>query len=368
MSGSSGAGARSADPGGIDRVATAGLTCPAPRGEIDRVLLGHGSGGKLSAALLRERFLPRFGNEVLSALGDAAVLEVPGRDLAVSTDSFVVSPLEFPGGNIGHLAVHGTVNDLAMMGATPLYLSAGFILEEGLSFAVLDRVLDAMQEAAARARVTIVTGDTKVVERGKADGLFINTTGIGRLHETLRPAPDRARTGDAVLVSGPIGRHGIAIMAARERLGFEVELESDTTCLAPLVEGLLNECGDAVHCLRDPTRGGVASALNEIAGASGAGVRLDERALPVPVPVQAACEMLGLDPLYVANEGILVAIVADEAAERAVSVLRRHAAGSAAVRVGTVVEEHPGLVSMRTGLGAHRVVDMLPGAQLPRIC
>jgi hydrogenase expression/formation protein HypE len=332
------------------------------------VLLGHGSGGKLSAALLRDRFLPRFGNEVLDELGDAAVVRVPGDEIAVSTDSFVVSPLEFPGGNIGHLAVHGTVNDLAMMGARPLYLSAGFILEEGLPFEVLDRVLEAMADAARDAGVTVVTGDTKVVERGKADGMFINTSGIGRLDPDFRPGPTRARDGDAVLVSGPIGSHGVAIMAAREDLGFEVEVTSDTACLSPLVEALRSECGPAVRCLRDPTRGGVASALNEIADASGVGVQLEEGDLPVPGPVRAACEMLGLDPLYVANEGILVAIVASEAVEAALSALRSHEVGRSAVRVGTVTGDRPGLVSLRTGLGSSRVVDMLPGDQLPRIC
>jgi hydrogenase expression/formation protein HypE len=334
----------------------------------DRVLLGHGSGGKLSAALLRERFLPRFGNAVLEELGDAAVVRVPAEQIAVSTDSFVVSPLEFPGGNIGHLAVHGTVNDLAMMGADPLYLAAGFILEEGLPFDVLDRVIEAMSESASEAGVIVVTGDTKVVERGKADGMFINTTGIGRLDPEFRPGPTLARDGDAVLVSGPIGRHGVAIMAAREDLRFEVEVESDTACLAPLVEGLRASCGSAIRCLRDPTRGGVASALNEIAASSGVGVRLEEGELPIPVPVRGACEMLGLDPLYVANEGIMVAIVAPDAADAALAALRTHPAGASAARIGTVTAQRPGLVLLRTGLGASRVVDMLPGDQLPRIC
>ncbi len=353
---------------GISRIASAGLTCPVPAGAVDCVLLGHGSGGKLSAALLAERFLPRFGNDVLAQLGDAAIVEVPGDRMAVSTDSFVVSPLEFPGGNIGHLAVHGTVNDLAMMGAEPLYLSAGFILEEGLPFDVLDRVLDSMAEAASEAGVIVITGDTKVVERGKADGMFINTTGIGSLDSTFRPGPDRARAGDAVIVSGPIGAHGVAIMAARDDLGFEVEVRSDTACLAPLVRSLREVCGESVHVLRDPTRGGVASALNEIAASSGVGVRLDEGSLPFPDPVRAVCEILGLDPLYVANEGILVAIVEEDAADDAVTALRSHAEGSSAVRVGTITEDRPGFVVLTTGLGVSRIVDMLPGDQLPRIC
>jgi len=353
---------------GVSRIASAGLTCPVPAGEADRVLLGHGSGGKLSAALLRERFLPRFGNDVLEELGDAAVVNVPGDEIAVSTDSFVVSPLEFPGGNIGHLAVHGTVNDLAMMGAEPLYLTAGFILEEGLPLALLDRVLDAMKESAREAGVIVVTGDTKVVERGKADGMFINTTGIGQLDPDFRPGPTRARDGDAVIVSGPIGRHGVAIMAAREDLRFEVEVRSDTACLVPLVQALSAACGPAIRSLRDPTRGGVASALNEIAASSGVGIRLEEGSLPVPGPVRAACEMLGLDPLYVANEGILVAIVAQEEAMSALQALHSHPIGASAVRIGTVTAERPGLVLLRTGLGPSRVVDMLPGDQLPRIC
>jgi len=352
----------------ISGIASAGLTCPVPAGAAERVLLGHGSGGKLSAALLEERFLPRFGNDVLTELGDAAIIESPGDLMAVSTDSFVVSPLEFPGGNIGHLAVHGTVNDLAMMGAEPLYLSVGFILEEGLLFDVLERVLDSMAEAARDAGVIVVTGDTKVVERGKADGMFINTTGIGRLDPAFRPGPGRARASDAVIVSGQIGCHGVAIMAAREDLGLEVEVRSDTACLAPLVRSLREACGGSVHVLRDPTRGGLASSLNEIAASSGVGIQLDEGSLPVPGPVRAVCEMLGLDPLYVANEGILVAFVAEDMADAAVMALRSHAVGSAAVRVGAVTEDRPGLVILRTGLGASRIVDMLPGDQLPRIC
>jgi hydrogenase expression/formation protein HypE len=293
---------------------------------------------------------------------------VEGAEIAISTDSFVVSPLEFPGGNIGHLAVHGTLNDLAMMGATPRWLSVGFVLEEGLPFDLLDRVLDAMAEATAAAGVSVVTGDTKVVDRGKADGMFVNTTGVGILHDGFRPDPRGARPGDAVLVSGPLGRHGMAVMAVREGFAFESEIVSDTADLSPLVASLRQELGAQVHALRDATRGGAASALNEIAAASGVGVELDEAAIPVPGAVQAACEMLGLDPLYVANEGVLVAFVAPEAASRAVELLRGHAAGSGATVVGTVVAEHPGLVVLRTGLGASRVVDMLPGDQLPRIC
>jgi hydrogenase expression/formation protein HypE len=344
------------------------MTCPTPLPLHDRVQLGHGSGGKMSARLLRDRFLPRFGNRYLDDLGDGARVPIQGGEVVISTDTFVVSPLEFPGGNIGHLAVHGTVNDLAMMGAIPKYLSAGFVLEEGLDFAVLDRVLDAMAETAAVCGVEIVTGDTKVVDRGKADGLFVNTTGIGFLTDGFRPSPTLARPGDAVFVSGPIGRHGMAVMAVREGLEFDTDIESDTASLAPLVELLRCEVGASVHCLRDATRGGVASALNEIAQAAAIGVDLFAGALPVPASVEAACEMLGLDPLYVANEGVLVAFVAPEVEGRTLAALRSHPVGASATRIGRAVREHPGMVVLRTGLGGTRVVDMLPGDQLPRIC
>jgi hydrogenase expression/formation protein HypE len=346
----------------------AGPVCPAPLSEQQRIQLGHGSGGKMSAALLKERFLPHFGNPTLDRLGDAAVVDVRAGRIAVSTDTFVVHPLEFPGGNIGTLAVNGTLNDLAMMGAAPRYLTAAFVLEEGLELALLDRVLEEMARASRDAGVAVITGDTKVVERGKADGAFINTTGVGEIDPTFAPAPERARPGDAVLVSGPIGRHGIAVMAVREGLAFEVELESDTANLHPLVAVLRDTVGDAVHVLRDPTRGGMASALNEIAGAAGVGIALEEPALPVPGPVRAACEMLGFDPLYVANEGILVAVVDGAAAGEALAALRSHPLGAAAALIGRVVGTHAGMVVLRTAIGGTRVVDMLPGDQLPRIC
>src|SRR6185503_8082646 len=256
------------------------IACPTPLTDIARVQLGHGSGGKLSAALVRERFLPHFDNPILAQLGDAAIVDVAGQQLAMSTDTFVVQPLEFPGGNIGSLAVHGTVNDLAMMGARPEWMSAAFVLEEGLPLDVLDRIVQAMAEAARAANVLLVTGDTKVVERGKADGVFINTTGLGKRWPDFAPGPTRAQPGDAVIVSGPIGRHGIAIMSAREGIAFDTELRSDSAALTPLVELLRAGVGDAVHTLRDPTRGGVASALNEIAAASRIGVELDEAVLP----------------------------------------------------------------------------------------
>lgn len=345
-----------------------GLSCPVPLSDTERVLLGHGSGGKLSAALLRERFLPHLANPTLSQLGDAALVRLQGGELAISTDTFVVSPIEFPGGNIGSLAVHGTLNDLAMMGAEPVCLTAGFILEEGLPFEVLDRVVGAMGQAASAAGVPVVTGDTKVVERGKADRMFINTTGVGIRRNARGPAPDRARAGDRVLVSGPIGRHGMAIMAEREGIGFESRIESDSANLWPIVRLLLERLGEDVHVLRDPTRGGVASALNEIAGASRIGVALEEGSLPVPTAVAAACEMLGLDPLYVANEGIFTAFVAPGRADEALSVVRSHPLGAGAALIGEVTSEHAGFVILRTGLGGTRVVDLLPGDQLPRIC
>ncbi|HTS89699.1 MAG TPA: hydrogenase expression/formation protein HypE [Gemmatimonadales bacterium] len=345
-----------------------GVSCPVPLTDSERIQLGHGSGGKMSAALLRERFLPHLGNPYLGQLGDGAVLPLADREIVVSTDTFVVHPLEFPGGDIGLLAVHGTLNDVAMMGARPLYLTAGFVLEEGLPLDTLDRVVRSMAGAAREAGVPLVTGDTKVVERGKADGLFVNTTGIGLLEPGPHPAPDQARPGDLILVSGAIGRHGMAIMAAREGLAFESSIESDTACLVPLVERLKERCGPGLVTLRDPTRGGVASALNEIAQASGAGMRLDESSLLVPGNVAAACEMLGLDPLYVANEGVLVAIVRPELGDAALAALRGHPLGRDAVLLGQVVKDHPGYVVLDTAIGGTRVVDMLPGDQLPRIC
>jgi hydrogenase expression/formation protein HypE len=344
------------------------IVCPTPVTATDRVQLGHGSGGKMSAALLRERFLPHFDNDILAQLGDAAIVDIAGQHLAMSTDTFVVQPLEFPGGNIGSLAVHGTVNDLAMVGARPAWLSAGFVLEEGLPLDLLDRIVRSMADAARAANVLLVTGDTKVVERGKADGIFINTTGIGKRLPDFAPAPVRAQPGDAIIVSGLIGQHGIAIMSAREGLAFETEIRSDSAALTPLVERLRDRVGNAVHTLRDPTRGGLASALNEIAAAAGIGIELDEAVLPIPAPVTAACEMLGFDPLYVANEGILVAFVAERQADDALSALRSHPLGRAAARIGRCVRDHTGLVVLKTGIGGNRVVDMLPGDQLPRIC
>jgi len=346
------------------------LACPAPIPERARVLLGHGSGGQLSAALMREVVGPALasaGRVAAGPLNDAAVVEVAGRRLAFTTDSFVVSPLEFPGGDIGELAVNGTVNDLAMMGAQPLALSLAYVIEEGLPLEELRKITESVALAAARAGVEIVTGDTKVVGRGAADGLFVNTAGIGLVTEGVVVGADRAAPGDAVILSGPIGLHGVAIMSVREGLGFEAEIASDTQPLNRLVAAIVAACPD-VHVLRDPTRGGLASALNEIAAASGVGIEVEEDAVPVPGPVHAACEMLGLDPLHVANEGKLVAIVPAAAGDAVLEAMRTVGEGAESVAIGRVVADHAGMVTMRTIVGSQRIVDMLVGEQLPRIC
>jgi hydrogenase expression/formation protein HypE len=343
------------------------FTCPAPLPARETVLLGHGSGGRLTAELIRELFLPAFANEVLARLDDQAIVQLNGTRLAFTTDSFVVKPLFFPGGDIGRLAVHGTVNDLAMGGARPLFLSAAFIIEEGLPMETLRRVVASLREAARESGVEVVTGDTKVVEKGSGDGLFINTSGLGVVPEGLQLSADRARPGDRVLLSGSIGEHGIAILAQREGLEFESPIESDSGPLHALVQAML-QTGRTMRCLRDPTRGGLSSALNEIAGQSRVGITIDERAIPVREEVKGACELLGLDPLYVANEGKLIAIVAPEGAEEILAAMRAHPLGRNAQLIGCVTEQHPGMVTMRTALGTSRIVDMLSGDQLPRIC
>jgi hydrogenase expression/formation protein HypE len=343
------------------------FVCPTPFAKNSRIVLGHGSGGRLSADLLREVFLPLFSNPVLDRLDDQAILQIGGSRIAFTTDSFVVKPLFFPGGDIGSLAVHGTINDLAMGGARPMFLSAGFVLEEGLSMDVLRRVVASMAEAAAEAGVAIVTGDTKVVEKGKGDGLYVNTAGIGLVPDGLTLSSNFARPGDRVLLSGSIGDHGIAVMALREGLEFETEIISDSAPLHHLVDVML-AASNAIRCLRDPTRGGLASALNEIAAQSRVSIQLTESRIPVRDDVKGACEMLGLDPLYVANEGKLLAIVAPEAAEAVLSAMREHTRGREAEEIGIVGDGSPGLVTMRTAFGSTRVVDTLAGDQLPRIC
>jgi hydrogenase expression/formation protein HypE len=343
------------------------LSCPAPLPARDTVVLGHGSGGRLSAELMRSVFLPAFDNPVLSRLDDQAIVTVNGTRLALTTDTFVVKPLFFPGGDIGSLAVHGTVNDLAMGGAQPLFLSAAFIIEEGLSIEVLRRVVHSLRNAAQNAGVEIVTGDTKVVEKGSGDQLFINTSGLGLVPGDLELSADRARPGDKILLSGSIGEHGIAILAQREGLEFECPVESDSAALHHLVAAML-EASREIRCMRDPTRGGVSSALNEIAERSRVAIQLEESAIPVREEIRGACEMLGLDPLYVANEGKLIAIVAPGAADAVLGAMRRHPLGRKAQIVGTVLASSAPLVTIRTALGTSRIVDMLAGDQLPRIC
>jgi hydrogenase expression/formation protein HypE len=341
-------------------------SCPAPADDGETVQLAHGGGGRAMARLIDEIIRPAFDDAELDRRHDGAVLAVDGP-VAFTTDSYVVRPLFFPGGDIGTLAVNGTVNDLAMCGARPLYLSVGFILEEGLPVATLRRVVASMRASAAASGVRLVTGDTKVVDHGKADGMFVNTAGIGRIVASAPIGPAQVRPGDAVVLSGDVGRHGIAVMAAREGLGFESAIESDCAPLAEPVEALI-EAGVALRCLRDPTRGGLASAMVEIAEAAGVAIELEETAIPVRDDVGAACELLGLEPLHVANEGRFVAFVAASDAERAVALLHRHEECRGAAVIGRVGDAPSGQVSCRGALGVARVVDMLRGEQLPRIC
>jgi hydrogenase expression/formation protein HypE len=343
-------------------------TCPLPLRDYPHIVIGHGGGGKLSAELVEHIFLPAFRNDALAGLGDSTVLAPQSGRLAFSTDSFVVQPRFFPGGSIGELAVNGTVNDLAMSGAKPLFLSASFILEEGLSIAELSHIVERMGEAARVAGVQIVTGDTKVVEKGHGDGCYINTSGIGVIADGVTVGPSQVRPGDAVIVSGTIGDHGMAVMSVREGLQFETVIESDCAALHGMVSAVLVAGGDAVHALRDPTRGGMASTLNEIAQSSGVGIAIEEARLPVRPDVQAACEMLGLDPLYVANEGKMVVFVAAERAEAVLAAMRQHPLGGNAAMVGKAVTQHTGMLVARTAMGTNRVIPMQIGEQLPRIC
>jgi hydrogenase expression/formation protein HypE len=387
-------------------------SCPLPSSNSDQVLLGHGSGGQMTAELIQRLFVPGFGNDILAALEDQAVLDWPGGEepnpptpfptgeggedsravlessppspvgkgvgglgsslpsrhrLAFTTDSFVVRPLFFPGGDIGTLAVHGTVNDLAVGGAKPLFLSAAFILEEGLPLADLKRIVASMRQACAEAGVALVTGDTKVVDKGKGDGVFITTAGIGVVPEGRSLSIHNARPGDRILVSGTLGDHGIAIMSVREGIDFETVLESDTAPLHDLARVMLETC-PGIRCMRDPTRGGLSSAVNELAAASKVGVELSEETIPLRPEVRGACEMLGLDPLYVANEGKLIAVVPPADADRLLTVMKGHRLGRDAAIIGTVVADHRGMVTMRSLVGGERVVTLLAGEQLPRIC
>lgn len=334
------------------------------QGTVD---LSHGAGGRAMAQLITELFQVHLDNELLRQGNDQALFLPPPGRLVMSTDGHVISPLFFPGGDIGCLSVHGTINDVAMAGARPLYLAASFILEEGLPLKDLSRIVESMARAANEAGVPVVTGDTKVVERGKGDGVFITTTGVGVVPEGVLISGDRAGPGDAILLSGPVGDHGVAVLSKRENLGFEVEIASDTAALHGLVAAMV-EAVPGIHCLRDPTRGGLATTLNELAHQSGVGMRIRESDIPVRPEVAAACELLGLDPLYVANEGKLVAICPPEAAEELLGVMREHPLGRDAASIGTVVEDEQRFVQMETRFGGGRIVDWLAGEQLPRIC
>ncbi|MEO8048617.1 MAG: hydrogenase expression/formation protein HypE [Nitrospirota bacterium] len=343
------------------------LTCPVPVVEQKTVQLAHGGGGRLMQELIRDVFLRAFDNPALASLHDGATLPIEKGTLAFTTDSYVVHPLFFPGGDIGSLAVHGTINDLAMCGANPLCLSAGFVLEEGLNMETLRRVVESMAKAARAAGVPIVTGDTKVVDRGKGDGIFINTAGVGLVPSGVRVLPELVMPGDAILLSGDLGSHGVAVLSVREGVAFNGNVESDSAPLHRVVADLLDS-GVEVHCLRDLTRGGLASALNEIAVAAKTGMVIDESIIPVHETVRGACELLGLDPLYVANEGRFVAMVPESHVEAALTVMRQHVVASRAVRIGAVTVENPPLVVLQTLLGTHRILDLLSGEQLPRIC
>jgi hydrogenase expression/formation protein HypE len=344
-----------------------GFSCPLPISEYKNILLAHGGGGKLSHQLIKNLFASQFHNELLDPLHDGAIFSLGGTRIAFSTDSYVINPIFFPGGNIGTLAVNGTVNDLSMCGARPLYLSSAFIIEEGLPMDELWRVVTSMETAAKAAGVQLVTGDTKVVDRGKGDKIFINTSGIGIIPDGVEISPQRATAGDKIIISGTIADHGIAIMSVREGLEFETQIESDCAPLNRLVETMLG-CSREIHVLRDPTRGGVASALNEIAESAHVGITLTEERIPVAEEVRGACEILGFDPLYVANEGKLLAFVAPTAVDRVLAAMRSHPLGNNSVLIGEVVADHPGTVIMKTRIGGSRVVDMLSGEQLPRIC
>jgi hydrogenase expression/formation protein HypE len=344
-----------------------GFSCPLPISDYKNILLAHGGGGKLTQQLIQKMFLSQFENPMLEPLHDGAIFSVNGSRLAFSTDSYVVSPIFFPGGDIGELAVNGTVNDLAMCGSRPLYLSVGFIIEEGFPMEDLWRVVLSMQAAAQKAGVLLVTGDTKVVERGKGDKLFVNTSGLGAVETGIDINPKRAHVGDKIIVNGPIAVHGIAIMSVREGLEFETQIVSDTSALNGLTQAMF-AASKGIHVLRDPTRGGVASALNEIAGSAGVGMMIHEEQIPIGEEVKGACEILGLDPLYVANEGKLLAVVAAEEAETVLHAMKEHPLGRGAVFIGEVVPDHPGTVVMKSRIGGRRVVDMLSGEQLPRIC
>jgi len=344
-----------------------GFACPLPLTDYKNVLLAHGGGGKLSHQMIQEVFISQFKNSLLNTLHDGAMFTLDGTRCAFSTDSYVINPIFFPGGDIGTLAVNGTVNDIAMCGARPLYLSSSFIIEEGLPMEDLWRVALSMKKASETAGIQLVTGDTKVVDRGKGDKLFINTSGIGIIPDGVQIDPKRAKPGDKIILSGSIAEHGIAIISVREGLEFETQIESDCTSLNGLVEVMLAASKD-IHVLRDPTRGGVASALNEIAESAQVGISIREEQIQVSEQVRGACEILGFDPLYVANEGKLIAILPASKAEKVLAAMQSHPLGKDSVIIGELTADHPGTVTMKTRIGGSRIVDMLSGEQLPRIC
>jgi len=344
-----------------------GWTCPVPLQHYPTIVMGHGAGGKMTNDLIHHLFAAQFGGAVLAQMADAATLELEGSRLAFTTDSFVVSPLFFPGGDIGELAVNGTINDLAAAGARPLWLSVAFILEEGLPMEVLAKVSQSIARASEAAGVQIATGDTKVVNKGHGDGIYINTSGIGLIPKGVGIGPEMAQAGDAILISGSVGDHGVAVMSVREGLKFQTEILSDTAPLADMVQRMI-ATGAGIHCLRDATRGGLAAVLNELAQSSNLGMEFDETKVPVRPEVNAACELLGLDPFFIANEGKLVSVVAPQDAEHALEAMRSSPFGAQAAVIGAVVAEHPGMVVARTSIGATRVVDLPAGELLPRIC
>ncbi len=341
--------------------------CPLPITNYEQVTLAHGGGGKLSQQLIQQMFLSQFKNDYLNAQHDGAMFTLEGKRFAFSTDSYVVNPIFFPGGNIGELAINGTVNDLAMCGAEPLYLSVAFIIEEGLLMEDLWKIILSMQAAAKSAGVLLITGDTKVVDRGKGDKIFINTSGIGIIEQGIDIHPKRASIGDKIILSGSIAEHGVAIMSVREGLEFDSPIKSDCAALNNLVKTMFEASKD-IHVLRDPTRGGIASALNEIAGQAKVGIAIQENAIPLTEPVKGVCEILGLDPLYIANEGKLIAFVAPAEADKVLTKMKTHPLGKDAVIIGEVLAEHPGIVTMQSSIKGTRIVDMISGEQLPRIC
>ncbi len=343
------------------------LSCPIPISEYPVITMAHGSGGILSHQLIDKMFMTAFGNDILKEGHDGAMFEMPAGRLAYTTDSFVVSPVFFPGGSIGDLAVNGTINDLVCCGAMPLYLSAAFILEEGLPMEDLWKIVVSMKEAANRAGVRIITGDTKVVDRGKGDKIFINTSGVGIIQDGIHISPKSCEPGDVIIVSGKMGDHGIAIMSARSGLEFETTIESDTAALNELAEYVFN-CTKNIHMLRDPTRGGLATTLNEISKSANAGIVIEEDKIPVSEEVRGACEILGLDPLYVANEGKIIMILPESEGNKVLETLHQHSLGRDASIIGKVTDDHPGIVRMTTTIGSSRIIDMLTGEQLPRIC